>query len=88
MGISASEIEALAALANHCCASGDDPAAALRRILPRITVTQCAAADVVETPFATGEYCDLHLVDGSSHCWQLTTDPTAATGVLLAMHRP
>jgi hypothetical protein len=59
-------------------------AASLRRRFPGMTVTRCDASDVdVETPFRTVGGVSLYLVDGSDHCWRLTTDATRATGLVV-----
>ncbi|MFZ5491815.1 MAG: hypothetical protein ACOY6E_04875 [Pseudomonadota bacterium] len=65
---------------------GDGPS--LRAALPQLTVTRCDAGDVDQTPYRRYAGFDLHLVDGAGHCWQLTTDPAAATGIVLARQRP
>jgi hypothetical protein len=36
-----------------------------------------------ETPFREYARFDLHLVDGGSHCWRLTSDPAEATGLVV-----
>lgn len=68
--------------------AGRSDGPALRAALPRLTVTRCDAADLDQTPYRSYAGLDLHLVDGSGHCWQITTDPAAATGIVLARRRP
>lgn len=57
----------------------------LRQRFPALSLTRCDACDVdTEEPFRTYPRFDLYLVDGPAHCWQLTSDPEHATGLLLA----
>lgn len=57
----------------------------LRALLPELSLTRCDASDVdTDQPFRRYPRFDLYLVDGASHCWQLTCDPDRATGLLLA----
>ncbi len=59
--------------------------AELRRMLPGVSVNRCDQSDVAdETPFKTFERCNLYLLDGRDHCWKLTTELDAATGLVLA----
>lgn len=58
--------------------------AELRRRLPGLVCMQCDASDVLEDPWRSYADIDLHLVDASSHCTVMTTDPLRASGVLLA----
>lgn len=58
---------------------------ALRQFAPHMTVTRCDAVDVRdETPFREYALCNLYLIDGRDHCWKITGDPAAATGLVLA----
>jgi hypothetical protein len=59
--------------------------AALRQRFPHLSLTRCDSSDVdTEEPFRTYPGVTLYLVDGASHCWQLTRDPARATGLLIA----
>jgi Family of unknown function (DUF6129) len=58
--------------------------AALRQRFPHLSWTRCDASDVVEEPFRTYGRFDLHLLDSADHCVRITSDPTQATGVILA----
>ena len=49
---------------------------------------QCDASDVLEDPWRSYADIDLHLIDASSHCTVMTTDPQRASGVLLARRVP
>jgi hypothetical protein len=40
-----------------------------------------------EEPYRCFEALDLYLVDGRDHCWQFTSDPARATGVVLAQRK-
>ena len=58
--------------------------AQLRSRFPHLSWTKCDASDVPETPFRTYLHFDVHLVDRSDHCVQITADPACATGIVLA----
>lgn len=60
----------------------------LRRRLPHLSWTRCDASDVGDTPFREYERFDVHLVDSTNHCAQITSDPEQATGVVLAHRNP
>ncbi|WP_036051376.1 DUF6129 family protein [Bradyrhizobium sp. Tv2a-2] len=74
------EIERLIAEA----AANESPIPELRRRFPRLVLTRCDASDVTDPPFRSFSRFDLHLIDGSDHCVQITSDPDRATGVVLA----
>jgi hypothetical protein len=60
----------------------------LRRRFPNLSMTRCDASDVdAEQPFREYPRCSLYLVDGSYHCWQLTSDPARATGLVVVEHK-
>jgi len=59
----------------------------LRSKFPHLTWTRCDASDVIETPYKTYPNCDVHLLDGGDHCVQITTEPSRATGVVLAFRK-
>ena len=58
--------------------------AQLRSRFPHLSWTRCDASDVTESPFRTYSRFEVHLVDRSDHCVQITTDPARATGIVLA----
>ncbi len=58
--------------------------AELRRRLPHLSWTRCDASDVTETPFRAYSRFDVHLVDRTDHCVQITADPARASGIVLA----
>jgi hypothetical protein len=64
--------------------AGASPVAELRRRFPHLTWIRCDASDVIGAPFRSYERLDLHLIDGSDHCVQITTDPARATGIVVA----
>lgn len=73
-------IESLLAVANSL-----DVVSSLRQIVPGMTLTRCDAADMRdEAPFRVCGAFNLYLVDSSAHCWRLTSDARAATGLVLA----
>ena len=58
--------------------------AALRGIGGGLTATRCDASDLSdETPFKSYARCALYLLDGRDHCMKITTDPDAATGLVV-----
>jgi hypothetical protein len=62
--------------------------AQLRAAAPGLRVTCCDESDVgVETPYRSYPSFHLHLVDGTQHCWVLTTDVAQATAILVAKRR-
>lgn len=86
MAIDAATLNNLIDQGQKLCTSGSNVLASLRPSFPGLMITQCPSSDVTETPFQTGDYFDLHLVDSRSHCWSLTDQLDVATAVLLAMH--
>ncbi len=64
---------------------GTNPLADFRRSFPGLSLTRCDAADMSgEEAFREYPKFNLYLVDGRDHCWRLTDDPNAATGVVVA----
>jgi hypothetical protein len=85
MPFTASEVDQIAALL-----SGDQAApevlAAFRSRFPGRSLTRCDASDMsAELPLRRLANADLYLVSGRNQCWQITTDPAIATGVVLAV---
>ncbi|PWB83298.1 MAG: hypothetical protein C3F11_07330 [Methylocystaceae bacterium] len=84
MGIGADQLTLIdafleTAAADHAAVSG------LRRLAPGLTATRCDTTDVRdETPFRSYAKVDLFLLDGRDHCVKITSDPSVATGVILA----
>ncbi|UPJ77121.1 hypothetical protein [Bradyrhizobium sp. 187] len=74
------EIERLLATAN----SDTRAVADLSRRFPQLTFVRCDAAGVTEQPFRGLPRFDLHLIDGSDRCMQITADQARATGLVLA----
>jgi hypothetical protein len=58
--------------------------ARLRSQFPQLFWTRCDAADVTEDPFRSYPRFEIHLVDRSDHCVQITADPARASGIVLA----
>lgn len=56
----------------------------LRRRFPHLALVRCDASDVTEPPFRSFPHFDLHLLDRSDHCVQITADPLLAIGIVLA----
>lgn len=62
--------------------------AAFRAEFPGVTITRCDASDVQDdAPFRSYPQFDLYLLDARDHCVRLTTEPSNATGVVVAQHR-
>ncbi|ODR95063.1 hypothetical protein AUC70_04805 [Methyloceanibacter stevinii] len=58
---------------------------AVRAQFPDLSMTRCDQSDVdAEDPFREYPDFNLYLVDGTDHCWRLTADPSAATGIVIA----
>jgi hypothetical protein len=62
----------------------DAPFVELRRNFPHLSWSRCDASDVIEEPFRSFGTCDLHLLDTSSHCPVVVSDPSAASGFIVA----
>jgi hypothetical protein len=66
----------------------DADAAAIERIrreFPGLRLTSCELSDVgMAEPFRQFPRYNLYLVDTSEHCWQLTTDLSRASGLVVA----
>lgn len=61
---------------------------ALRQQLPHLSLTSCDPSDIdAETPFRDYPRFSVYLVDGSQHCWTLTTDAAKATGLVVVQHK-
>jgi hypothetical protein len=58
--------------------------AELRRRFPHLSWTRCDASDVTEEPFRSYARFDVHLLDCAGHCSHITSDPTVASGIVLA----
>lgn len=67
---------------------GASPFTELRRRFPHLALVQCDASDVTEPSFRSFPHFDLHLLDRSDHCVQITADPLLATGIVLAARGP
>lgn len=64
------------------------PFTELRRRFPHLALVRCDATDVTEPPFRSFPQYDLHLLDRSEHCVQITADPLLAIGIVLAARSP
>ena len=83
MGLNAEDLAGIDAVLG-APGAGAEAAASIRQRFPRLSVTRCDPSDLGgETPFREYERFDLYLVDGSSHCWQLTAKPEEATGLVI-----
>lgn len=58
--------------------------AQLRGRFPHLSWTKCDAADLTEEPFRSYPRFEVHLVDRSDHCLQITADPMRASGIVVA----
>lgn len=69
-------------------AVGGNPLADFRQRFPGLSLTRCDVSDMgSDEPFRTYPGFNLYLVDGSNHCWRITGDTAAATGIVVAQRR-
>jgi hypothetical protein len=62
--------------------------AGLREAFPGVSLTRCDASDMdTETPVLETAGFDVYLIDTSQHCARITTQPEAATGLIVAEKR-
>jgi hypothetical protein len=61
--------------------------AEMRGRFPKLSWTRCDASDVVEAPYRSSAVYDIHLLNSTDHCSQITSDPAQATGVILAKRK-
>lgn len=62
-----------------------NPLADFRTRFPGLSLTRCDASDMSsEQAFREYPKFKLYLVDGRDHCWRITDDPAAATGIVVA----
>jgi len=79
-----SQLEVLIAASD----GGPRVAVEFRDRFPGRSLTRCEAVDMgAEEPYRCFDAIDLYLVDGRDHCWQFTSDPALATGVVLAQRK-
>lgn len=88
MALTSSDLDSIAALV-AASANVRASVAELRRQHPGVSFTCCDESDLsgAPEPYTSQAGFDLYLVNGRGHCWDLTADMQAATGVLLAEHR-
>ena len=68
--------------------SSSELSAQVRQRFPGLSLTRCEPSDVDGyQAFRSFPRFDLHLVDGRDHCWRLTDDPAAATGIVLVTNK-
>ena len=66
-------------------AAGGNPLPDFRGTFPGLSLTRCDAFDMRdEQAFREYPTFNLYLVDGRDHCWRITPDPNAATGIVVA----
>ncbi len=84
MPITPEQIEHIDALLASASADAAT-AVAIRQLVSGATVTRCDPADMTdEVPFRSYCSCNLYLLDGRDHCMRVTSDPSVATGFILA----
>ncbi|KRP93798.1 hypothetical protein AOQ72_21200 [Bradyrhizobium yuanmingense] len=64
-----------------------EPFVELRRRFPQLAWVRCDASDLSDQPFRQFSRFDLHLLDRSDYCVQITADPTRAAGIVLAKRK-
>lgn len=78
----------LAQIDGLLAAAAENPLADFRREFPGLSLTRCDLSDMAgEEPFRKYAKFNLYLVDGRDHCWRITADPDAATGIVVAAKR-
>lgn len=66
-------------------AAGSNPLPDFRKSFPGLSLTRCDAFDMRdEQAFREYQGFNLYLVDGRDHCWHITRNPNAATGIVVA----
>ncbi|MDP1924919.1 MAG: hypothetical protein Q8K57_09065 [Thiobacillus sp.] len=66
-------------------AAGGNPLTDFRGRFPGLSLTRCDAFDMRdEQVFREYPAFNLYLVDGRDHCWHITQDMNAATGIVVA----
>ena len=66
-------------------AAGGNPLTDFRGTFPCLSLTRCDAFDMRdEQAFREYPAFNLYLVDGRDHCWHITQDMNAATGIVVA----
>jgi len=66
-------------------AAGGNPLTDFRGSFPGLSLTRCDAFDMRdEQAFREYRTFNLYRVDGRDHCWHITDDPNAATGIVVA----
>ena len=64
------------------------PLASFRQDFPGLSLTRCDDSDMGgETPYREFSKFNLYLVDGRDHCWHITGDSSAATGIVVAARK-
>ena len=62
-----------------------NPLADFRKNFPGLSLTRCDAQDMSgEQAYREYPRFNLYLVDGRDHCWRITDDLAAATGIVVA----
>ncbi|WP_027515623.1 DUF6129 family protein [Bradyrhizobium sp. WSM1417] len=64
--------------------TASEPCLTLRQNFPHLAWISCDASDITQTPCRRLGQFELHLLDTSGHCAQITNDPQRATGIVLA----
>jgi len=65
--------------------AGGNPLTDFRGAFPGLSLTRCDAYDMRdEQAFREYPGFNLYLVDGRDHCWHITQDMNAATGIVVA----
>ena len=65
--------------------AGSNPLTDFRGTFPGLSLTRCDAYDMRdEQAFREYPAFNLYLIDGRDHCWHITRDPNAATGIVVA----
>lgn len=84
MALTHDDLTRIDALLMSACKE-EKPLADFRQRFPGVSLTRCDAMDMSgEQAYREYPAFNVYLVDGRDHCWRLTTDPEAATGIVVA----
>lgn len=84
MPLNESQINSIESCVSSLAGSGMPLIPELRTRFPGITFVRCSAEDVDDPPYRAGSGYQLYLVDCSTACIKLTSDPGTADGVVVA----
>lgn len=85
MALAADTLKEIQALLENGASNNAERIANVRKAFPDLSLTRCDASDMdAETPVLETPGFYVYLLDTSEHCVRITTDPAAATGLIVA----